>query len=54
LSLAVTSTFTFPESVAFEAGDVIDTVGGVVSAAVVNVRSPLTAVALLAVAECTR
>jgi uncharacterized membrane protein len=53
LSLAVTSTFTFPESVAFAAGEVIETVGEVVSPLVANVISPLVAVLLLPSVERT-
>jgi hypothetical protein len=53
LSLAVTATFTAPESVAFGAGDVIETVGGVVSPAVANVISALLALELFASVDRT-
>jgi hypothetical protein len=53
-SVAVAVTFVVPEIVAPETGEVIETVGAVVSAAVVNVRSPLTTVLFAASVECTR
>ena len=54
LSLAFAIKVVKPESVALAAGEVIETVGALVSAAVVNVRSLLTAVLLDASVECTR
>jgi N-methylhydantoinase B/oxoprolinase/acetone carboxylase alpha subunit len=54
LSLAVAIKLTVPESVPLAAGNVIETIGAVVSAAVVNVRSLLTAAVLAASVECTR
>jgi hypothetical protein len=43
-----------PDSVAFAAGELIETVGGVVSVDVVQDTSPLTAELLLESFECTR
>jgi len=54
LSLALAIKLTVPERVALAAGEAIETVGAVVSAAVVKVKSPLTAVPLLASVECAR
>jgi len=54
LSLALAVTVTVPERVVLDAGDVIETVGGVVSGDVEQVKSPLTAELLLASLECTR
>jgi len=54
LSLALAVKFTAPESVALAVGDVIDTVGGVVSLDVEQAKSPLTAEWLCASVECTR
>jgi len=54
LSLAVAIKFAVPESVAPATGEVIEMVGAVVSAAVVNVRSLLTAALLAASVEWTR
>jgi hypothetical protein len=54
LSLAVAIKLTVPDSVALAAGEVIETVGAVVSAEVVNVRSLLTAAVLAASVESTR
>jgi hypothetical protein len=45
---------TVPEIVAFAAGDVIETVGGVVSMGVEQDKSPLTAELFLESVECTR
>ncbi len=54
LSLAPAVKFAFPESVALAAGDVIETVGGVVSLGVGQGKSPLTAELFRASVECTR
>jgi hypothetical protein len=54
LSLAVAVMVTVPESVALTAGEVIETVGGVVSGDVEQTTSPLTAELLLESEECTR
>jgi hypothetical protein len=53
-SVALAATVTVPEIVAFAAGEVIETVGGVVSAGVAQAKSPLTAELLLESVECTR
>jgi hypothetical protein len=54
LSLAFAARLTVPESVALAAGDVIETVGGVVSMDVEQAKSPLTTELLLESVECTR
>jgi len=54
LSLAVAVRLTVPESVAFAAGEVMETVGAVVSLGVEQARSPLTTELFLASEECTR
>ena len=54
LSLALAVKLTVPEIVAFDAGDVIETVGAVVSLDVEHTKSPLTAEVFLASVECTR
>lgn len=54
LSLAVAVRVTVPDSVALAAGEVIATVGAVVSLGVEQAKSPLTAELLLASVECTR
>ena len=54
LSVALAIKLTMPESVALAAGEVMETVGAVVSAAVVTVRSLLTAALLAVSLECTR
>jgi hypothetical protein len=54
LSLALAVTLTVPESVAFATGEVIETVGGVVSLGVEQAKSPLTAELFWASFECTR
>lgn len=51
---ALAVTLTVPENVALAAGAVMETVGGVVSAAVANVRSPLAALWEFASVEWTR
>lgn len=53
-SEAVAERVTMPESVALAAGAVMETVGGVVSCAVVAVISPLVAISLFAATERTR
>jgi hypothetical protein len=53
-SVAVAVKFVVPEIVAPETGEVTETIGAVVSAAVVNVRSPLATVLFAASVECTR
>jgi len=54
LSLALAVKFAVPESVALAAGDVIETVGGVVSLGVAQGKSPLTAELFRTSVECTR
>jgi len=54
LSLALAVTVTVPESVALDAGDVMETAGGVVSEDVEQAKSPLTAELFLTSLECTR
>jgi len=54
LSLALAVRLTVPESVVLAAGDVIETVGGVVSVDVEQAKSPLTAEMFWASLECTR
>jgi len=54
LSVAFADTVITPESVALAAGEVIETVGGVVSPAVANVMSGLEALELLASVDRTR
>jgi hypothetical protein len=54
LSLAFAARLTGPESVALAAGDVIETVGGVVSMDVEQAKSPLATELLLESVECTR
>jgi hypothetical protein len=54
LSLALAIKLTVPESVALAAGDVIETVGAVVSGDVEQARSPLTAELFWESVECTR
>jgi hypothetical protein len=54
LSVALAVRVTVPESVALAAGEVIETVGGVVSAGVGQLKSPLTAERFCASVECTR
>jgi hypothetical protein len=54
LSAALAVKVTEPESVALRAGDVIDTVGGVVSPAVANVVSLLAALLPFASVDRTR
>ena len=53
-SVALAVTVTEPVSVALAAGDVIETVGGVVSPAVANVMSPLAALLPFASVDRTR
>ena len=54
LSLALTVAVTVPERAALETGEVMETVGGVVSVAVGQARSPLTAELFFASVERTR
>jgi hypothetical protein len=54
LSLASAVKVTMPESVAFAAGAIMETVGAVVSLTVEQPKSPLTAELFLASFECTR
>jgi len=54
LSLASAVKVTVPESVALAAGDVMETVGAVMSLDVEQPKSPLTAELFLASVECTR
>jgi hypothetical protein len=54
LSLALAAKFTVPESVALAVGNVIETVGGIVSIGVGQAKSPLTAELFFASVECTR
>jgi len=54
LSLALAVKFAVLESVALAAGDVIETVGGVVSLGVEQGKSPLIAELFRASVECTR
>jgi hypothetical protein len=53
-SVALAVKVAIPESVAFAVGDVMETVGGVVSGGVVQRKSPLTADLFWPSAECTR
>jgi hypothetical protein len=54
LSIALAVKLTVPERVALAEGEIIETVGGVVSADVEQVRSPLVTELLFASVECTR
>jgi hypothetical protein len=54
LSFALAVRVNVPEIVAFAAGEVIETVGGVVSADVAQDKSPLTAELLEESVECRR